>query len=68
MRRFADAVGDLGQQAPAGASLKRMFAYWESGERAVGVDVYRRAFERIYQAPPEALGFAPADDTGRLDY
>jgi len=59
MRRFEEAVTQLGEQAPTGSSLKRMFAYWERGERAVGVEVYQRAFMAIYQAPPEVLGFAP---------
>jgi hypothetical protein len=66
MRRFEDAVRALGKQAPTGASLKRMFAYWESGERAVTVEAYRRAFATIYQAPYEALGLAPRDETGRV--
>ena len=35
MRRFQDAVTRHGASAPTGASLKRMFAYWEAGERAV---------------------------------
>ena len=66
MRRFEDAVRNLGERAPTGASLKRMFAYWESGERAVTVEAYRKAFVTIYQAPYEALGFAPNDATGRI--
>lgn len=34
-----------------------MFAYWEAGEREVGVEAYRLAFCAIYQSPPEVLGF-----------
>jgi hypothetical protein len=67
MRRFVAAVQDFGEQSPTGASLKRMFAYWERGERAVGVEVYRRAFVAIYRAPYEALGFVPDDQTGRVE-
>lgn len=66
MRRFQDAVTRAGDAAPTGASLKRMFAYWETGERAVTVPAYRKAFVEIYAAPPEALGFSPPDETGRL--
>lgn len=66
MRRFQAAVSRAGEVAPEGASLKRMFAYWEAGERAVTVPAYQRAFVEIYEAPPEALGFAVPDDTGRL--
>lgn len=66
MLRFVAAVQDLGEHSPTGASLKRMFAYWESGDRAVGVEVYRRAFAAIYRAPYEVLGFAPDDGTGRV--
>jgi tetratricopeptide (TPR) repeat protein len=57
MRRFAAAVAELNETAPSAASLKRMFAYWESGERAVTVEAYRRAFVAIYQESPERLGF-----------
>ncbi len=56
--RFARAVGSLGEAVPSDASLKRMFAYWESGERAVTVDTYQRAFVAIYQAAAKDLGFA----------
>ena len=66
MRRFEGAVARAGGAAPSGASLKRMFAYWETGERAVTVPAYRRAFVEIYAAPPEALGFTPPDETGRI--
>ncbi|MFD3399845.1 hypothetical protein ACFWUU_04160 [Kribbella sp. NPDC058693] len=66
MRRFVAAVQDLGEQSPTGASLKRMFAYWERGERAVGVEAYRRAFATIYRAPYEVLGFVPDDGTRRI--
>ncbi|MEU4194887.1 hypothetical protein AB0E69_23515 [Kribbella sp. NPDC026611] len=65
MRRFV-AVQDLGEHSPTGASLKRMFAYWERGERAVGVEVYRRAFAAIYRASYEVLGFVPDDATERI--
>ena len=57
MRRFHSAATELGAVPPAGASLKRMFAYWEAGEREVGVEAYRLAFCAIYQSPPEVLGF-----------
>lgn len=66
MRRFKAAVARAGETAPEGASLKRMFAYWEAGERSVTVPAYQRAFVEIYEAPPEALGFTLPDDTGRL--
>ena len=66
-RRFAQAVRDHGGQPPSDESLKRMFAYWENGSRAVTLPLYRRAFERIYQTSAELLGFAPADDTGRIE-
>jgi hypothetical protein len=58
MRRFHHAASKLGAVPPSGASLKRMFAYWEAGERDVGVPAYREAFCVIYSAPPEALGFS----------
>ncbi|MEP7191540.1 MAG: hypothetical protein ABI903_01595 [Actinomycetota bacterium] len=67
MRRFQDAVTRHGATAPSGASLKRMFAYWEAGDRAVTVPAYRDAFVDIYGAPPEFLGFAPPDSSGRID-
>ncbi|EWT05364.1 hypothetical protein N864_05060 [Intrasporangium chromatireducens Q5-1] len=66
MRRFQAALARAGETAPEGASLKRMFAYWEAGERAVTVPAYQRAFVEIYEAPPEALGFALPDDSGPL--
>ncbi|AXG14501.1 hypothetical protein [Intrasporangium calvum] len=66
MRRFQAAVERMGDTPPEGASLKRMFSYWESGARAVTVSAYQRAFVEIYGAPPEALGFAPPDATGRV--
>lgn len=59
MRRFQEAATKLGAAPPSGASLKRMFNYWEKGARAVTVAAYRDAFCAIYAAPPEALGFAP---------
>ncbi|MEU4194884.1 hypothetical protein AB0E69_23500 [Kribbella sp. NPDC026611] len=63
MRRFEAAVLDQGEQSPTGASLKRMFAYWESGQRAVSVPVYRRAFVAIYGQSAEGLGFeTPSTD------
>jgi hypothetical protein len=57
MRRFEAAVLEQGEQSPTGTSLKRMFAYWESGQRAVSVPVYRRAFVAIYGQSAEGLGF-----------
>lgn len=57
MRRFRSAATQLGCPPPEGASLRRMFAYWEAGAREVGVEAYRQAFCLIYQAPAEALGF-----------
>ncbi len=65
-RRFEAAVLEQGQQSPTGASLKRMFAYWESGERSVSVPVYRRAFVAIYGQSAESLGFEmPSADMAR---
>lgn len=61
IRRFELAVTALGEQPPATASLKRMFAYWESGERTVTFPVYQQAFAGIYQASPRDLGFGPPD-------
>ncbi|MEJ1105454.1 MULTISPECIES: hypothetical protein [unclassified Kribbella] len=58
MRRFEAVVREQGEQCPTGASLKRMFAYWESGERAVTVPAYQRAFVMMYGQPAESLGFA----------
>ncbi|MFC7597595.1 hypothetical protein ACFQU3_19940 [Terrabacter sp. GCM10028922] len=66
MRRFQAEVVRNGGVAPEGASLKRMFAYWESGARAVTVPAYQQAFVNLYAAPPEALGFVPADESGRI--
>ncbi|WP_112236867.1 XRE family transcriptional regulator [Kribbella monticola] len=60
MRRFEAAVLEQGEQSPTGASLKRMFAYWESGQRSVSVPVYRRAFVAIYGQSAEVLGFETA--------
>lgn len=48
-----------GEQPPSEASLKRMFAYWESGERAVTVAAYQRAFAEIYETSLSELGFDP---------
>ena len=66
MRRFQVVAERQGAAPPSGASLKRMFAYWEAGERAVTVTAYQRAFVEIYRASPETLGFVPPDETGRL--
>lgn len=66
MRRFEAALDRAGENAPEGASLKRMFAYWESGKRAVTVPAYQRALVEIYQTPAEALGFVPPDETQRV--
>lgn len=60
MRRFRSAAAEVGARPPEGASLKRMFAYWEAGERDVGVEAYRLAFCAIYRSPPEVLGIASA--------
>jgi len=72
MRRFHEAATKLGATPPEGTSLKRMFAYWECGERAVTVAAYRDAFCAIYAAPPEALGFVeasrPAADGGAGEF
>lgn len=57
MRKFEGFVAEQGSRSPTGASLKRMFAYWESGERAVTVAVYRRAFMTMYGCSSEELGF-----------
>ncbi len=62
MRRFQEAATKLGATPPEGPSLKRMFAYWERGERTVTVEAYRDAFCTIYAAPPEALGFVQATE------
>ena len=59
-RTIALFVGSLerqGETVPTRDSLKRMFAYWENGEREVTRDAYQRAFCEIYQAPPDILGF-----------
>lgn len=57
MGQFARAVAELGEQVPSGASLRRMFAYWESGERAVTVATYCKAFVEIYGLSASELGF-----------
>ena len=67
MRRFIEAVKARGVVPPEGASLKRMFAYWESGARAVTVAAYQEAFCAMYAAPAEALGFAPTVPSGTDD-
>lgn len=64
MRRFRSAATGLGCQPPEGASLRRMFAYWEAGTREVGVEAYRQAFCLIYQAPAAALGFIDPPPVG----
>jgi tetratricopeptide (TPR) repeat protein len=55
---FVNALERQGKSAPSRESLKRQFAYWESGERLVTIEAYKRAFMEIYEAPAEALGFA----------
>lgn len=66
MRRFHSTAAQLGAQPPAWPSLKRMNAYWEAGEREVGVPAYRDAFCAIYNASPAELGFTETglDDEG----
>jgi hypothetical protein len=54
---FVESLERQGETAPTRDSLKRMFAYWESGVRPVTRDAYQRAFCEIYEAPPDALGF-----------
>ena len=66
MSRFSAAVGRIGGTVPEGESLKRMFAYWEAGKRAVTLPTYQRAFREIYQTTDETLGFAPPDEGGRI--
>ena len=63
VRRFETAVTALGEQPPATASLKRMFAYWENGERTVTVPVYQQAFAAIYQTSARDLGFGSPAST-----
>lgn len=63
VRQFETAVAALGEQPPATVSLKRMFAYWENGERMVTVPIYQRAFAIIYQTSASELGFeSPVPD------
>ena len=64
MNRFAAAVNRLGGTVPEGESLKRMFAYWEAGTRAVTLPAYRRAFREIYETTDATLGFVPPDARG----
>lgn len=64
MHRFVEAVTARGVIPPRGASLKRMFAYWEAGDRSVTVPVYQQAFCAMYDASPAALGFDPAVPPG----
>ncbi len=66
MNRFAAAVNRLGGTVPEGESLKRMFAYWEAGTRAVTIPAYRRAFREIYETTDASLGFVPPDVGGRV--
>ena len=66
MNRFAAAVNRLGGTVPEGESLKRMFAYWEAGTRAVTLPAYRRAFREIYETSDATLGFVPPDHEGRV--
>lgn len=68
IRRFEVAVTALGEQPPSTTSLKRMFAYWESGDRTVTVPIYQQAFATIYHASARDLGFGPSsqDDEAKL--
>jgi hypothetical protein len=63
MALFAESVARQGDSVPSSDSLKRQFAYWESGARIPSRRSYQRAFMEIYQAPAEALGFAAIADT-----
>ena len=67
MRRFAEVATRLGATPPGGASLKRMFAFWEAGSRMVSVPQYREAFCTIYGATPDCLGFPSIEDRPALD-
>lgn len=58
MRAFTREVRKLGEQVPGQQSLRRMFAYWESGQRPVSLAAYQRAFTVIYQVSAMELGFA----------
>lgn len=58
MRAFAREVRKLGEQVPGPQSLRRMFAYWESGQRPVSLAAYQRAFTIVYQMSAIELGFA----------
>jgi len=62
MRRFRAAVIRQGDNCPDGESLRREFALWESGQRAVRNPTYRRAFVEIYEVAPEILGFESRTD------
>lgn len=57
MRRFESVVRRLGGTCPDGASLRRMFAYWEAGAREVTEPLYRRAFVELFDTAPTILGF-----------
>jgi tetratricopeptide (TPR) repeat protein len=63
---FVNALERQGKSAPSRESLKRQFAYWESGERLVTIEAYQRAFMEVYEAPAEALGF-PAPPLPSID-
>lgn len=64
---FIESLERQGEYVPTRDSLKRMFAYWEKGERPVTRATHQRAFCEIYEAPPDVLGFTNAsafDDDG----
>jgi hypothetical protein len=45
-----------------------MFAYWESGKRAIMLPAYREAMTVVYDASPEELGFTdPYGDSQSVD-
>lgn len=67
MSRFAAAVNRIGGSVPEGESLKRMFAYWEAGKRAVTLPAYQRAFREIYGTTDATLGFVPPDEGDRVE-
>lgn len=66
MSRFSAAVNRIGGTVPEGESLKRMFAYWEAGKRAVTLPAYQRAFREIYGTTDATLGFVPPDEGDRM--
>jgi tetratricopeptide (TPR) repeat protein len=61
MRRFRSAVEAQGEHAPEPDSLKRMFVFWEKGQRSVKLPAYQRAFSQIYGMPLETLGFLDSE-------